>query len=307
MTLPAMTRLRKAPARQVLPASPGCEGRQFVILSRDAVRRLLNAAVHSRDADPIQFAIWVATLAATPPTIYGIRMIFIYLGAPQAASFAVVEDAALGNRLFFLVYAMIASALLAALIWEALLPDRSDQEIVGVLPVRPRTVAAARLAAATSVAIAFALALSVPSGIFFSLASGSAYGLLAIPKIFVAHVVSIALACLLVFAALLILRGVLALIASPGAATSLATILQLVTIVALSGTIQWRHCCRPHGLRDCTGRSSGRAAGYSPLARDPPRSQRCRRQRSSSRSISFPRAFSAGVRSRHAHTKRAAA
>lgn len=215
------------------PASLRREARQFVILSRDAVRRLLNAAVHSRDADPMQFALWVAVLAATPPAMYAFRMIFIYTGAPRASSFDVVENVALGNRLFFVVYAMIASALLAALTWEALLPDRSDQEIVGVLPVRPRTVAAARLSAATSVAAAFALAIAVPSGFLFSLASSAAYGALAIPALFAAHVISITLGCLLVFMSMLVVRGALAILAGPGAATGLATILQLVTIVTL--------------------------------------------------------------------------
>src|SRR5688572_17803574 len=228
-----MTRLRDASAGQALPTPLRREARQFVILSRDSVRRLLNSAVHSRDADPMQFALWVAALAATPPAIYAFRMIFIYVGAPRASSFESVEDLALVNRLFFVVYGMIASALLAALVWEALLPDRSDQEIVGVLPVRPRTVAAARLAAATSVAVAFALAIAVPSGLLFSLASGSAFGLISLPATFVAHVLSLTLACLLVFLSMLVMRGSLALLAGPGAATGLATILQLVTIVTL--------------------------------------------------------------------------
>ena len=216
-----------------VPAPLRREARQFVILSRDSVHRLLNAAVHARDADPMQFAIWVAALAATPPAMYAFRMIFIYAGAPRATSFAVVEAFAISNRLFFIVYAMIASALLAALVWEALLPDRSDQEIVGVLPVRSRTVAAARLAAATSVAVAFALAIAVPSGLLFSVASSAAFGWLAIPTLFAAHVISITLACLVVFMSLLVVRGALALLAGPGAATSLATILQLVTVVTL--------------------------------------------------------------------------
>lgn len=209
------------------------EARQFAILSRDAVRRLLNSAVHSRDADPMQFALWVASLAATPPAIYAFRMIFIYAGAGSAPSIEVVEDLAIANRLFFIVYAMIAAALLAALIWEALVPDRSDQEIVGVLPVRPRTAAAARLAAAVSVMVAFALAIAVPSGVLFSLASGSAFGLLSMPAALVAHVVSITLACLMVFLSLLVIRGTLAIIAGPAAATGLATILQIGTIVML--------------------------------------------------------------------------
>ena len=97
----------------------------------------------------------------------------------------IVEELAVANRLFFVTYGMIVSSLLAAFIWEALLPDRNDQEIVGVLPVRARTFAAARLAAAVSVAGVLALAISVPPGIAFAFASASAFGILMIPVRFV--------------------------------------------------------------------------------------------------------------------------
>lgn len=217
----------------MMSASLAREWRQFLLLSRTSVHRLLNAAVHSRDADPMQCTIWVAALATTPPTLFALRMIFIYAGADRASSIRVVEELALTHRLFFIVYGMVAAALLAALVWDALLPDRSDQEIVGVLPVRPRTIAAARLAGAATVAAAFTLAINAPSGLLFAVASSSAFGLGAFPMVFAAHVLATMLACLLVFFTLLSLRGLLALSPVAGAAQGLATLLQLFTIVAL--------------------------------------------------------------------------
>ena len=216
--------------------SPGFEKRQFLILSRDGIRRLIAAAVHSRDADPIPFALWALALAMTPPAIYSVRMLFVYMGADRAASFDLVEGVAIANRIFFVTYGMIVSAVLAAFIWEALLPDRNDQEIVGVLPVRARTAAAARLVAATSILCVLALAISVPPGIVFALASASAYGIWMIPVLFVAHVVSMVLACLVIFLRLLIARGLVALIGGQSAAGALGAVLQLVTIVLLVET-----------------------------------------------------------------------
>jgi len=127
------------------PASFDRDWRQFRLLSRDSVRRLLDTALASRDADPMQYALWGLALVITPPVLFAVRKILDYpflLRAPAA----VVQGVALADRLFFITYGMLATALLAALTWEALFPDRTDQEIVGVLPVRPRTLAAARAA-----------------------------------------------------------------------------------------------------------------------------------------------------------------
>jgi hypothetical protein len=215
------------------PWGRGTEWRQFLILSRDSVRRLLNGAVHSRDTDPMQFALWVAALAATLPTLFAIRMIFMWSSARYALSLEAIESLAIANRLFFIFYGMIASALLAALLWETLLPDRSDQEIVGVLPVRARTVAAARVAAATAIAVAFSIAINGVSGLLFAVATSAAFGLAALPMLFVGHIVSTTFACLLVFFTLLTIRGTVAAIAGPSAGSWVATVLQLVTIVTL--------------------------------------------------------------------------
>jgi hypothetical protein len=206
------------------------EWRQFVLLSRDGVRRLLNTAFFGRDADPMPFVIWGVAFAATPPTLHAFRRTFLY-GSASQASWDVVERFVLGDRLFFLVYAMLASALLAALTWDALVPDRHEQDIVGVLPVRPRTVAAARVASAATIASAFAAAISVPSGVFFAISATAHPALGFVPVVFIAHVAAMILGSLFVFLALLAVRGLLAM--SPAGGHGIATLLQIMTIVGL--------------------------------------------------------------------------
>ena len=119
---------------------------QFVLLSRDSVRSLLNAALLSRDSDPSQFALWSLVLIATPPAMYAFHQLIDY-SARHFQKAAIIEHAIQVDRMFFLLYGMLVAALVAAATWEALLPDVADQEIVGSLPVRPRTLAAARLVA----------------------------------------------------------------------------------------------------------------------------------------------------------------
>ena len=117
------------------------EWHQFRLLSRDSVRRLLDSILVSRDADPMLFALWFTALAMTPPMIVAAPKIVQYHFLQRAPA-AMVLQVATAERAFFVLYGMLATALLAALTWDALFPDRTDQEIVGALPVRPRTLAA---------------------------------------------------------------------------------------------------------------------------------------------------------------------
>jgi len=213
-------------------SAPGREWRQFRLLAHDSVRRLLSSVVLTRDGDPLQFAIWVTALATTPPSLYAFSQIFKYALLRRATP-EVMERVVLGDRMFFVLYAMIAAALLAALTWEALVPDRTDQEIVGVLPVRPRTLAAARLTAAMTMATAFAVAINLPASVFFALVAATHPLLGSVPMVFIAHLTMTVAAALTVFLALLAVRGVVALSVSTLLASVTAGVLQLASIGAV--------------------------------------------------------------------------
>jgi hypothetical protein len=213
-------------------ASRGREWRQFQLLSRNSIRRLLDTVLFSQDTDPAQFAVWATALATTPPLVFAVQQMYMYAALRRAPA-EVVERIVLGHRLFFIVYAMLAAVLLAALIWDALFPDRGDQETMGVLPVRPRTVVAARLAAGCTIAVAFAVAISLPSGIVYVFISGSIRSLTSLPGNVAGHVLATILGCLFVFFTLLSIRGGIVLCGGTRATGWLGTTLQLVTIVLL--------------------------------------------------------------------------
>jgi hypothetical protein len=210
------------------------EWRQFRLLSRDSVRRLLDQAVMSRESDPVQFALWGAMLVVTPPLALGVRklMQFTFLQAVTAANPMITGRILTAERLFFVLYGMLVAGLLAALTWEALYPDRTDQEIVGVLPVRPRTLAAARLGAAVAVGFMVAAAINIPAALLYSVGS-MAYETGSLPRVAAAHVVATMSGCAFVFLALVALRGIVGICAGERVANRLAVFLQFVTIVLL--------------------------------------------------------------------------
>jgi hypothetical protein len=206
---------------------------QFRLLSKDAVRQLIDAALLSRDADPTQFVIWLLALVATPTAFFAARQVLTYTGLVRAPEH-VVQMVALQHRLFFIIYGMLAAALLAALIWEAVFPDGRDQEIIGVLPVRPHVFAASRLSAAAIVGVTFTAAVNLPAALLYSVFSGG-HPLFGwnIPGLFIGHALATTCGALLVFFALLIVRGLAAVLFGAGAAKWAGALLQVVAVVAM--------------------------------------------------------------------------
>jgi hypothetical protein len=211
------------------------EWQQFRLLSRDSVRRLLDSILVSRDADPMLFALWFTALAMTPPMLVAVPKIIQYYFLQRAPA-AMVLQIATAERAFFVLYGMLATALLAALTWDALFPDRQDQEIVGALPVRPRTLASARLAAALTVGTAFAAAICLPAAFIYSAASSTHPLIGSFPRVLAAHITATMMACACTFLGLMSLRAVVVICAGERVADRLALVLQFVTIVMLVET-----------------------------------------------------------------------
>lgn len=211
---------------------PGRERRQFRLLLKASRRRLMENLAFSRDADPRLFLLWAGVLVTMPVLVMSTnRVIRFGMAQGSPAPPEVVARLITSDRLFFVLYAMLAAALLAALLWDALFPDRLDQEIVGVLPVRPRTLAGARLAAAAMAGLTLAGALSIPASLFFGFAQAMLPGTAPMPRLIVAHAVSTAAATMAVFLSLMTIRGVVAIIAGERIAARIAVALQLITVV----------------------------------------------------------------------------
>lgn len=211
------------------------ELRQFRLLSRDSIRGLLNTALFSPDADPHRFALWGLALLTIPPFFFAVRQMILFPFFHRAPA-AVVERVALNGRVFFVAYGMMAAALLAALTWEALFPTRSDQEILGTLPIRPRTLAAARFSGAAVVAGVLVMAIGVPSGVIYSLGTSMNPLLGPLPRLFAAHLVALTFGGAFAFFSLMSVRGLVAVCAGERHTERLATILQIATIVGLAET-----------------------------------------------------------------------
>jgi hypothetical protein len=217
-------------------AALAAEWRQFMVLSRGRVRAMLDAALFSRDADPMLFALWVGAMVSAVPLLFAMRKTLAY-AALRGAPAETVELVLFGDRLFFVVYSMLTAAFVTALTWEALFPADEDIDVLGVLPVHPPTVAAAHLGAAVVGALAFCAATILPSAFLFSLVAGTESGILVVPRSFFAHMASCTGAAAAMVLALLSLRGIVAVAAGARVALRLGLLLQVITVVSMAAVL----------------------------------------------------------------------
>jgi hypothetical protein len=206
--------------------------RQFDRLARLSFGRMLDAALASRDVDAVQFMIWGGALLATPP-------LFFMVGATSRypwlrfRSLELLQDAALADRFFFVIWSMLAALLLLSLFWEGVFPDRTDQQQLGVLPVSSRLVAGARVCTALVVGLTFLLAINLPAAVLYAVPAAVHPLVGTIPRIFVGHLVATVLAGMWVLATLLAVRGLLVCLVGARLAARAALVLQLTTVVLL--------------------------------------------------------------------------
>lgn len=214
------------------PRSREAERRQWRRLLRMSFGRLMDAALASREVAAEYFVIWSAALLLVPPLFYAVQRTSVYPWI-RRRSLDALQTVALTDRLFFVVWSMLAAMLIASVLWDALFPDKTDQQILGVLPVGSRTVAAARLTASLAVALAFIIAIALPTAVLYGLAGSAHPSIGTIPEVFAGHLAATVLSGLFVFCALLLVRGLLLVALGPAAARKAAVLLQLVTVLLL--------------------------------------------------------------------------
>lgn len=213
------------------PAHWQAEWRQFRLLVHVSYRRLLDAALSSRDGGAEQFALWGVALLVTPP-LYAAMIWPSRYPWLRRRSLEVLHTAVISDRLFFVTWSLLAALLVGSLLWDGLFPDRNDQHIMGVLPVRSRTVAAARVAAAYVTILAVLVAVNLPATALYALTGAMHPSIGTVPGIFVGQMMSTVGAGTCAFSLLLVLRAATASLLGAAAASRIAVLLQFVMVVA---------------------------------------------------------------------------
>jgi len=127
----------------------------FDVLYRDFLTRLVDLEILSTGADVQKLLVQFAAMLAAASLTYVFFALPRYVQShlPQAKLLV----AAYGEQEFLIASTMAVAGLFAVLAWNSMLPDRRDCYILGVLPVRIRTIFLAKVAAlATALGVAVA-------------------------------------------------------------------------------------------------------------------------------------------------------
>jgi hypothetical protein len=136
-----------------------------VLLTKQFLRQFLENDLISPDADRSQLLAVVGSLAVSLTLFISTFMSARYLGAFLTPGQAAVL--ALDDKYFYLSLAMVATALMAAVQWDALTIDPRDAAILEPLPVSAGTIRRAKLTAVALLGVAVAIGLNAfPSLIF---------------------------------------------------------------------------------------------------------------------------------------------
>lgn len=215
-----------------LPPRLARHARVFERLVRLSFGRMLDAALASREVDAVQFMIWGGALLATPPVFFMVPATSRYPWL-RHQSLDLLQDAALADRFFFVIWSMLAALLAVSLFWEGVFPDRTDQQQLGVLPVSSRMVATARVLTALGVGLAFLVAINVPAAVLYATPAAVHPLVGSITGIFLGHVAATTLGGFWVLATLLAVRGLLVCIVGARLAARASLVLQVTTVVLL--------------------------------------------------------------------------
>jgi predicted permease len=128
--------------------------RQFRILYRDFLTRLVDLEILSTGGDVQKLLVQFAAMLAAASFTYAVASVPRYIQSSLPHRELLV--AAWSEQEFLIASSMAIAGLFSVLAWNTVLPDRRDCLILGLLPVRVRTIFLAKVAA-----IATALGISV--------------------------------------------------------------------------------------------------------------------------------------------------
>lgn len=205
---------------------------QFVILYRDFLRRIVDLEILSASGDIRKLLIQIVAILAAFNFVLAVTIARQY--SASRLPHAKLLIAAWGDEEFLIASTMAVAGLFAVLAWNTVLPDRRDTLVLGLLPIRARTMLAARVASiATSLGVGV-LAINVFTGLIcpFMLIPGQET-LLGGLRSFAAYWVAMTAAALFIVCSLLAVQGTASLLLSYRQFLRLSSFLQLTALFAI--------------------------------------------------------------------------
>ena len=177
----------------------------------------------------VQLIVWVCAFLAAPSMLWPILKGKGYVWLRPAE----IGGALASDRTTQLLFSLLATGLITLVIWEGIFPDKRDSRILGVLPVRLRSLVIARLSALASVYLMFVCATALPGALSFGVVAAVFNGGRGVLETVSGHLLTTAGAEAVVFFGVVLLQCVVLNTVGPAVAQRLAVVLQVAMVVAL--------------------------------------------------------------------------
>lgn len=195
---------------------------QFRVLYRQFLLRVVDLEALSIEADVPRFLGQFAGVLI----MFSLAQALVALWFPPPPTFAWhVEQAQVSN-------VMLLIGLCSVITWDTTFPDRRDIMILAALPVRPRTILLAKLAASGALFGIAIVSLNFASSIAWSLVFGGGAGF---ARFFVAHWLTVTAAGAFLYASVLTIQGFAALLLTRRMFLRASAILQLIAFAVFLG------------------------------------------------------------------------
>jgi hypothetical protein len=211
--------------------------RKIAPLARVFVARFFENELTGGGGDLRQSFFWlIAFLAPIGFMLPWLRM-FDYQSLHFRGGPELLHKVVMGDVAFYLSFSMVAAGIVATIVWQALLIDRRDVLVLGVLPLESAHIVVAKILALGIYVGLIAAGAHVAAGATFGMMVGNWEGLLSIVHIAAAFVVTSSLATAFVFGAVTAIQGALLAITGPRVFARLSGWLQLATAAAVLGLL----------------------------------------------------------------------
>ena len=221
----------------------------FGVLFRTFFAQLFTSETVTSDVQLRQAMMWVLAFVLTPCLLILIQvfplfqLLVIRIGRIHPPPGVIVRATAVRNLMaedmlewtiqVLVGYSMVTVGLVAVFVWDALSFDRRDAMVLGPMPLRGSTIITSKLAALTAFLLGSSAAVNLLNAVVFGLETSDQFGARALVPHFVGCLVLTCAGATLVFGAIVMIRGTIAVIGGPRLAAAAGSLLQFAFVVAL--------------------------------------------------------------------------
>ncbi len=209
----------------------------LLVLFRAFFARFFASETVTSDVRLRQTMIWVLAFLVTPGFVLLVELFpafqAVVIRAKRFGTPGLVDDWLAWIVFVFVTYSMVTVGLIAVFVWDSLDFDRRDAMVLGPIPVRGRTIVAAKLMALGTLLAIATLPINLINAFFFAAETADSMGARGFVVHFAAFLVATVLAAVFVFAAVVTVRGLVSIVAGQQVAAAAGSFLQFAFVVAL--------------------------------------------------------------------------